>query len=152
MNEYKSKYVEGTAKTPQVEFNHHTGELVLFGRSIPENASKVYEPLLIWINDYVKSPCSTTNLHLKLEYFNSASLVWITKIMIALTNIKLPDAVLFVHLYFEIEDYVDGITDELKDIIEVLADKIHSAEVNLAFKTHGTDNNGKIVKESIVLI
>ena len=152
MNEYKGIYVEGTAKTPQVEFNHHTGELVLFGRSIPENASKVYEPLLIWINDYVKSPCSTTNLHLKLEYFNSASLVWITKIIIALTNIKLPDAVLFVHLYFEIEDFEDGITDELKDIIEVLANKIHGAEVNIAFKTHGTDNNGNVIKESIVLI
>jgi len=152
MIEITGKYVEGTAKTPKVEFSHLIGELVLEGRSIPENAAKVYEPLLAWINEYVKSPSNTTNLHLKLEYFNSASLIWITKIVIALSTIELPTALIYIHLYFEIEDFEDGITDDLKDIIEVLADKIHDAACNIAFITHGIDSSGKVIKESTFLV
>jgi hypothetical protein len=152
MNELKGRYVEGTAKTPKVEFSHLTGELVLEGRSIPENAAKVYEPLLSWINEYVKSPCKSTNLHLKLEYFNSSSLVWITKIVLGLSRIELPGAVMYIHLYFEIEDFEDGISEELKDIIDVLADKIRDVPCNIAFKTHGIDGNGNVIKESTILV
>jgi hypothetical protein len=152
MRELKGIYVEGTIKTPKIEFTHLTGELILDGRSIPENAAKVYEPLLVWINEYVKSPCYTTNLHLKLEYFNSASLVWITKMIIGLCNIKLDGAVLYVHMYFEIDDFEDDITEELRTIIDVLADRIRNLEFNVAFKTHGIDRNGDVVKESTILI
>jgi hypothetical protein len=152
MIELKGIYIEGTGKTPKIEFTHLTGELVLSGRSIPENAAKVYEPLLVWINEYVKSPSSVTNLHLKLEYFNSSSLVWITKIIIALGNIVLENAVLYVHLYFEIEDFEDGITEELKNIIEVLAEKLHDVKFSIAIKTHATDSSGNIVRESTILI
>jgi hypothetical protein len=152
MSELKGIYVEGTKKTPKIEFTHLTGELVLNGRSIPEDAAKVYEPLLNWLKEYVKSPCATTNLHLKLEYFNSSSLIWITKIIIALSNIKLAGAILYVHLYFEIEDFDDGITDELRYMIEMLANKIRYTEFNIAFITHGTSSDGKVVKESTILI
>jgi hypothetical protein len=150
MNELKGIYVEGTGKTPKIEFTHIIGELVLEGRSIPENTAKVYEPLLVWINEYVKSPCPTTNLHLKLEYFNSSSLIWIIKIVLALCTIKMEGAILYIHLYFEIEDYDDGITDEVRTIIDALVDTIHN--FNIAIKIHGTDSKGKIVKESTILI
>lgn len=152
MSELKGLYIEGTRKTPKIEFTNLTGELVLEGRSIPENVVKVYEPLLDWVNDYVKSPCITTNLHLKLEYFNSSSLVWIIKLILTLSNIKLARAVLYIHLYFEIEDYEEGISDELKDIIEVLTGKLSKVNFNIAFKTHGTDSNGNTLKESTILI
>ena len=152
MIELEGIYIERTRNTPKIEFTHLIGELVLEGRSIPENASKVYEPLLTWINEYVKSPCLETNLHLKLEYFNSASLIWIIKIIIALSNIELAGSIIYVHLYFEIEDYEAGITDEVKDIIDVLTAKIHNVKFNVAIKTHATDSNGNIVRESTILI
>jgi hypothetical protein len=152
MNELQGIYIEGTSKTPRVEFTHLIGELVLEGRSIPENAAKVYEPLLGWINEYIKSPCPTTNLHLRLEYFNSASLVWITKLVLALGKIELDNAILYIHIYFEIEDFEDNITDDLSDIIDVLAEKIYNVKFNIAFKTHGLDKNGKVVRESTILI
>jgi len=155
MSELKGIYVEGTRKTPKIEFTHLTGELVLDGRSIPENAAKVYEPLLLWISEYIKSPCAITNLHLKLEFFNSASLIWITKIITAFSNIELAGAILYIHLYFEIEDFEDfegGSTDQLRDIIEVLSKKMHDVKFNIAIKTHGIDNIGKVVKESTILV
>jgi len=151
MSELQGIYIEGTPKTPKVEFTHLIGELLLEGKSIPENAAKVYEPLLVWINEYIKSPCPTTNLHLRLEYFNSASLVWITKLVLALGKIELSNAILYIHMYFEIEDFDDGITDDLSDIINVLTEKINDVKLNIAFRTHGLDKNGKVARESTIL-
>lgn len=152
MTELKGLYIEGSKKTPKIEFTHLTGELTLEGRSIPENVAKVYDPLVVWINEYVKFPCATTNFHLKLEYFNSSSLVWIIKIILALSKIELKGAVLYVHLYFEIEDFEENITDELSTIIDVIADKVRNLTFNMAFKTHGIDKDGRVVKEATILI
>ena len=63
---------EGSAKTPLVEFNTN-GELLLKGRSIPENSIEFYKPLLEWIESYSESPNSSTVLNVQLEYFNTSS-------------------------------------------------------------------------------
>jgi len=152
MKEFEGVFTEGTPKTPRVEFNHLKGELVLSGRSIPENAAKVYEPLLNWTNIYIKAPQKTTNLRLNLEYFNSASFVWITMIVKALSKMERKDAILYIHLYFDIEDYEDSITDQVRDLVSVLVDKIGDTRISIGIKTHGTDSEGKVVKESTILI
>jgi hypothetical protein len=152
MAEIKNIFIEGTAKTPNIDFNRHTGELILSGKSIPENAAKVYEPLLTWIEDYVKSPRHTTNLRLNLEYFNSASSIWFAKLVKALSRIKEDDYVLFIHLYFDIEDYDSMDNEELKDFVSSLVDKIGDAKVSIGVRTHGIDSDGKIVRDSTILI
>lgn len=152
MGELRGIYIEGTKRTPRVEFTSLTGELILEGRSVPENAAKVYEPLVDWINEYVKSPCPVTNFHLKIEYFNSSSLIWIVKIITTFGKISQKDVVLYIHFYFEIEDFDEGITDELKDLIEVITDKIRNLKFNIAFKTHGIDGNGNDLKVSTILL
>ena len=43
--------LEGSAKTPFVEFNSK-GELLLKGRSIPENSIEFYKPIIEWIDNY----------------------------------------------------------------------------------------------------
>ena len=63
---------EGSAKTPEVEFNA-SGELLLKGRSIPENSIEFYKPLIEWIDSYSESPNSSTVLNVQLEYFNTSS-------------------------------------------------------------------------------
>ena len=63
---------EGSAKTPEVEFNP-SGELLLKGRSIPENSIEFYKPLIEWIESYSESPNSSTVLNVQLEYFNTSS-------------------------------------------------------------------------------
>ena len=63
---------EGSAKTPEVEFNA-SGELLLKGRSIPENSIEFYKPLIEWIDSYTESPNSSTVLNVQLEYFNTSS-------------------------------------------------------------------------------
>ena len=73
MNELQSLILENTPKTPQIDLNKFTGDLILSGRSIPENAAKLYEPVLTWVNEYINDPRPTTNLRINLEYYNSAS-------------------------------------------------------------------------------
>ena len=80
--ELNTLFIEPTAKTPQIDLNPITGELILSGRSIPENAAKVYENILNWITEYAKSPRYTTNLRFNLEYFNTSSSIWLAKIVI----------------------------------------------------------------------
>ena len=152
MAEIKDIFIEGTAKTPQIDFNHLTGELILFGRSLPENAARVFEPLLDWINDYIKSPRRTTNLRLNLEYFNSASMIWFARMIKALCKINEEDSILFINIYFDLEDYENMDTQELKDIISKLVDNIPEGKVSIGLKVFGTDSNGKSVKESTILI
>jgi len=152
MNQIKNIFIEKTAKTPQVDFNQLTGDLILYGRSIPENAAKVYEPLLAWVNDYIKSPRQTTNLRLNLEYFNTSSAIWLARMVSALGKISEEDSVLIIHLYFDIEDFESMDMEELKDMVGKLVDNIGEIKISIGLKTYGTEVNGKIVKESIIFI
>jgi hypothetical protein len=152
MNEIKTIFTEGGLKTPHIDFNHLTGELILSGRSIPENAAKVYEPLLKWISIYVKSPRQVTNFRLNLEYFNSSTTIWLAKLIKALAKIEVADCILNIHIYFEAEDFDELDTDEIRNIIVALIDNIGEFKISIGIKIYGTDSNGKIIKESAILI
>lgn len=65
--------LEGTPKTPTVNFNKEAGVLEIKGRSIPENSIEFYKPLLDWIGDYGSSAKAETQINIKLEYFNTSS-------------------------------------------------------------------------------
>lgn len=150
MKELKNMFVEQTEKTPLVDLNNLTGELILSGRSIPINAPRIFEPILEWVNEYIKDPKQTTNLRLNLEYFNTASSIWLAKIVKALTNIDKADCILFLHVYFSIEDFDD--IDDIKDDLSPVIDVISNSKVSVGLKIYGTDEKGKILKESMIFI
>jgi len=152
MKELRNILIEPTIKTPQVDFNQFTGELILSGKSIPENASEIYEPIYIWINEYVKIARPTTNLRLNLEYFNTASSIWLAKIVKSLSRIEIPEAVLFIHLYFGIEEFANMDIEDIKDTLSHVVDIINNSTISIGIKIYGTDNKGAIIKESMVLI
>lgn len=65
--------LEGSPKTPTVNFDAGAGLLELKGRSIPENSIEFYKPLFDWIDSYAGSPQSATTVNIVLEYFNTSS-------------------------------------------------------------------------------
>jgi hypothetical protein len=150
--ELKNLYIEPTAKTPQVDLNSLTGELILAGKSIPENAAKLYEKILQWVIQYVDNPRHTTNLRLNLEYFNTASSIWIAKIVKALCSMKESENTILIHLYFEIEEFDSMETEDIKEALGPVLDMIGTPTVSIGIKFYGTDENGEILKESMVLI
>ena len=136
----------------QIDLNHLTGELILSGRSIPENAAGLYEGVLKWVSQYVETPRHTTNLRLNLEYFNASSSKWLAKIVKVLCSIKDVESTLIIHLYFNIEKFDSMEVEDLKDALSPVIDMIGTPTVSLGIKIYGTDDKGEIIKESMVLI
>jgi len=150
--ELKSLYIESTTKTPQIDLNHLTGELIFSGRSIPENASKLYENILAWIVEYIKKPKVVTNLRLNLEYFNTASSIWLAKIAKALCSMQQPDNTLLIHLYFNIDEFDSMDADDIKDELHPIIHMVGTPTVSMVIKLYGTDEKGTVMKESMVLM
>ena len=64
--------IDESVKTPSVSLNIN-GVLEIKGKSIPENSLEFYKPLYDWLDNYLKSPASKTELIVRLEYFNTSS-------------------------------------------------------------------------------
>jgi hypothetical protein len=153
MKEFQSLIIEQTPKTPQIDLNKLTGDLILSGKSIPENAAKVYEPLLNWMTEYILKARPITNLRLDLEYFNTASAIWLAKIIKVLIGINEPDYVLIIHLYLSIEDFNEiNEFDDIKDVFIPIAVIYHGDINSIGIKLYGMDDNGVIIKETLVYI
>ena len=153
MKEFSNYYVEQTPKTPQIDLNQYTGELILYGRSIPENAAKVYEPIFNWVSEYIHNARSTTNFRINLEYFNTSSSIWLVKILKVLIQIKDPDYVLILHIYIPLEDFEDmEESGDLKDAFSPISDILYDAVVSIGIKVYGIDDQEKILKDKLIFI
>jgi len=153
MKEFQSLIIEQTAKTPLIDLNQLTGELILSGKSIPENAAKVYEPVFKWVTEYILNARPTTNLRLNLEYFNTASSLWFAKILKALIRINEPDYVLIIHIYLPVEEFDEMKEfEDIKDAFVPITDIFIGAIPSIGIKLYGTDEKGEIIKDTLVFI
>jgi hypothetical protein len=150
--ELNSVYIESTAKTPQIDLNHLTGELIFSGRSIPENSTKLYENVLNWVTEYVKKPRHLTNLRFNLEYFNTSSSIWLAKIVRTLCSSLSNEYTLTIHLYFSIDEFDNMDSEDIKDELHPIIHMVGTPSVNLLIKLYGTDDDGAILKEAMVLL
>ena len=149
----KELIIEQTLKTPQIDLNQVTGDLLFSGRSIPENATKLYEPVLNWVKEYISEANPTTNLRLDLEYFNTASSIYLAKMLKVLTQIKVPEYVLIIHLYFPVEEFDE--MNEFEDIYDAfspITDIFHDAITSIGIKLYAKNNRGEIIKTRLAFI
>lgn len=65
--------IKGNKQKPDLIFSASTGEFVVTGQSLPENAILLYGPVLEWIEEYSKDPRDKTMLSFKMKYYNTAS-------------------------------------------------------------------------------
>ncbi|UCG28763.1 MAG: DUF1987 domain-containing protein [Bacteroidales bacterium] len=92
--------VESTKKTPQILLDPD-GTFKISGRSIHEDPSKFYDPLVKWINEYCSNPKNVTTIEIKLEYFNSGSAKYILNILQILSQLINMGFRLVVNWYYE---------------------------------------------------
>jgi len=79
--------IEPTNDTPKVICDVK-GEVLMSGRSLPENPIKIYEPIFEWAQKYDKE---SILLNFKLEYFNTSSskqLFNLIKLFVENPNVK----------------------------------------------------------------
>jgi len=112
-------YFQGaTSKTPTISFDITKGEFEISGRSIPENSIEFYNPLLEWLDQYVKKASSETKLVIRLEYFNTSSSKCLVEIFRKLEKIR--NKKVQIEWYFEEEDEdMQESGEDFKQIIKI---------------------------------
>ena len=113
--------IEGTPKTPTVNFDASSGVLEITGRSIPENAVEFYRPLVEWLSAY--QAANTTNVVIQLEYFNTSSSKCILDVLKKLEMIHSASGNVQVNWHYEEDD---------EDMLEAGED--YEAIINIPFK------------------
>lgn len=97
--------IEGTPKTPTINFDMGAGTLEIRGRSIPENSIEFYKPLVEHLERYGSSPKSNTNVNIQLEYFNTSSSKCILDVFKKLEAIqKGGSSAVIINWYYEQDD------------------------------------------------
>ncbi|MBI5538720.1 MAG: DUF1987 domain-containing protein [Bacteroidia bacterium] len=96
--------IEGTPKTPTVNFDATTGKIEIKGRSIPENSIEFYKPLVDWLETYGGAPLANTVVNIQLEYFNTSSSKCILDIFKKLENISKAGSAVIINWYYEEDD------------------------------------------------
>jgi SiaC family regulatory phosphoprotein len=153
MKEFKSLMLEETPKTPQIELNPFTGDFIFSGKSIPENAAKVYEPVLEWVTEYILHARPITNVRLNLEYYNTSSSLWLAKILKVLVRINEPDYVLIIHLYLPLDEFDEMKEfEDIKDVFFPISDIFQLAIPSIGIKLYGTNDQEQVVKDKMVFI
>jgi hypothetical protein len=96
--------IEGTQKTPTVEFEPAKGVLEIKGRSIPENSIEFYKPLVDWLEEYSSEPFGQTIVNVHLEYFNTSSSKCILDVFKKLESIHKSNNDVQINWYYEEDD------------------------------------------------
>jgi hypothetical protein len=98
----ESLILQATEDTPKIVFNKQNNEFLIAERSLPENAYDFYKPIYDWLEQYILDPLDETELHVKLDYFNTASAKQLGKIFNLLENIK---SSLFIKWHYFADDH-----------------------------------------------
>ena len=120
-----SLYIEGTRKTPFVSMNAD-GIFRIEGRSIPEDASLFFDGIVEWLERYLSSPKTQTQVDIALEYLNSGTSKFILQILKMLKDTSSPGHKLIVNWFYEEGD--DDILERGEYYASILDIKINYIE------------------------
>jgi SiaC family regulatory phosphoprotein len=115
--------IEGTPKTPTINFDTEKGHLEIKGRSIPENSIEFYRPLVENLEKYSGGAKPSTNVVIALEYFNTSSSKCILDVFKKLENIHKNGSAVTINWHYEEDD---------EDMLEAGED--YQAIINVPFK------------------
>lgn len=73
---------QGTDDIPSVWLDAENEIFRLSGRSKPEDVYSFYEPILIWVENYIQKPNNKTIIDFSLEYFNTSSSKMLLDLMV----------------------------------------------------------------------
>ena len=112
--------IVGTDDTPTVILDVENEIFEISGRSLPEDVTAFYEPILDWLDRYAESASSKTVFNFKLVYFNTASSKLILDILLKLEEMYEAgkDIVIKWH-YPEDDEDMEEAGEEYADIVEV---------------------------------
>ncbi|MBU8893126.1 MAG: DUF1987 domain-containing protein [Bacteroidales bacterium] len=108
-----SLVIQKTDSSPEISFLAN-GQLKIYGRSLPEDVHKFYDPIIDWVK-YLET--NEVKVDLKLEYLNTSSTKKILNLLIALDeNDKIAE--INVNWYYEFDDL------EMEDLGGIYKDEL----------------------------
>lgn len=112
--------IQGTEDTPKIMLDAENDFFEISGRSLPEDVSAFYEPVLNWLNEYAENPKNKTVFNFKLTYFNTASSKLLLDILMKLEEMheKGQEVLIKWHYPEDDEDMAEA-GEEYSDIVDV---------------------------------
>lgn len=112
--------IKATDETPAVILDHQNNIFEFSGKSLPEDVTIFYNPILKWFDEYAKTPQPKTIIDFKLVYFNTASSKLILDILFKLENIHESGIEILVRWHYEEEDEdMKEAGEEYRDIVGI---------------------------------
>lgn len=65
--------IQGTKSTPEILFDHASGQLRMAGESYPENSFEFYKPVMAWLSRFIATTQGQVTLDIHLSYLNTGS-------------------------------------------------------------------------------
>ena len=117
--------IASTLKSPEVKFNTN-GDLLIAGKSIPEDSNNYYKPLFEWLEEFRKTSPPVINLTLKLEYMNTSSVRIVLKFLQNLVAVSKENVKLKITWIYDFDD--DDICEQGEIIQESIKYPIEMVE------------------------
>jgi hypothetical protein len=95
---------EGGSQVPRVILDKENNKFEISGHSLPEDVATFYQPILNWLDEYVKTPNEKTEVILKMIYFNTASSKMLYEIMSRLSMLKEQGHSVMIKWYYAEDD------------------------------------------------
>ncbi|GAJ23667.1 unnamed protein product, partial [marine sediment metagenome] len=102
--------IKGTDDTPNVILDAENEIFEISGRSLPEDVTVFYDPVLNWLNEYTETPNDKTIFSFKLVYFNTASSKLILDILMKLEEMHEAGKEVLVKWHFPDDSFTDFFT------------------------------------------
>ncbi|HOG20618.1 MAG TPA: DUF1987 domain-containing protein [Salinivirgaceae bacterium] len=115
MNNYLA---ESTHSSPKIQLDAQQGTLLIVGRSIPENAMKVYRPVMEWIEQYSVKPKKQTTITIQLSFFNTSTSKYLMELLKRFEDVCKQGFDVIVNWHCDDEDILD-IVQDYKALVKV---------------------------------
>lgn len=120
-------FIEGTEDTPEINFDTATLQFTISGRSLPEDVTSFYKPVINWLE--VFDPATTgACFNFKFDYFNTASSKIVLDILLKIEDIVSANNtnLLVKWHYSEGDDDMFEAGEEYKDLVAIPFEIIQS--------------------------
>ena len=99
-------YIKSTGKCPNVCLDKSSGLFEISGQSIPQNGQEFYKQTIQWLTEYVEDPLKTTTFTFNYTYFNTATSVFILKIILLMHKIDLGGKEVNIKWYYPADNLI----------------------------------------------
>ena len=112
--------IAATDETPGVILEASKNEFEFSGRSLPEDVTSFYNPILDWFDRYSLEPNPKTDVTFKLDYFNTASSKLVLDILMKLEEVMEDGHTVNVNWFYREDDEdMQEAGEEYSDIVEI---------------------------------